>query len=129
MAIPVTALYAGILGLMLVALSATVVAIRWRDGVGIGHGQSKPLRRWIRVHANFTEYVPIAALLLGICELNGVAASTVHTLGGALVAVRVAHIYGLSRYHGPSIGRFVGACGTFVLLLVLSGLCAWTALA
>jgi len=129
MSAPVTLLYAGILGLILVALTVRVVVGRWQTGVGIGHGESKSLRRWIRVHANFAEHVPLAVVLLLVCELNGVHSRWLHVVGSALVAARVLHVLGLSRSPGTSAGRFIGALVTVLILTLLGGLAIWTALA
>ncbi len=129
MSASVTLLYAGILGLMLVALSHFVVVGRWRSGVGLGHGDDKALRRWIRVHANFAEHVPLALLLLLLCELNGVDSLWLHGAGISLVVARVLHVVGLSRSPGTSVGRFLGAGMTFLILTFLGVLATWTALA
>ena len=129
MAATVTSLYAGILGLMLVALTTRVVVGRWQTGVGIGYGDSKSLRRWIRVHANFAEHVPLAVVLLLVCELNGVDSRWLHVAGSALVVARVLHMLGLSRSPGISAGRFIGSLFTVLIMALLGGLAIWTALA
>ena len=128
MSAPVTSLYAGILGLMLVALTTRVVVGRWRAGVGIGHGDSKSLRRWIRVHANFAEHVPLAVVLLLVCELNGVDDRWLHAAASALVVARVLHVLGLSRSPGISGGRFTGSLLTVLIMVFLGGLAIWKAL-
>ena len=64
----VTAVYAAVFGLVFVALSFRVIRIRQRLGVGLGDGEDPLLRRAIRVHGNFAEYVPFALLLVYFAE-------------------------------------------------------------
>ena len=55
MPVAITTLYAGILGVVLIALSFRVVQRRWRFKVGVGTGDNPELARAIRVHGNFIE--------------------------------------------------------------------------
>lgn len=64
----VTPYYAAFFGLIFVILSFRVIRIRQRVGVAIGDGSDLRLRRAIRVHGNFTEYVPFALLLVYFAE-------------------------------------------------------------
>ena len=102
-----TALYLGI--------CAWVVYLRRSRGVGIGDGGERDLKRAIRVHANFTENVPFALLLL-ILVSETASPMVVQGLGAALVVSRVLHLIGLGRHHGVSFGRFYGAGGTWAVM-------------
>ncbi len=119
----VTALYAGLLALLLVALSINVIRLRWRYRQGLGDGGHQALARAVRVQGNFTEYAPLGLILVGLLELAGFHAWVVHALGVALVAGRVAHGWGLTQSDGPSIGRAAGMSLTFAVL-ILGGLLA-----
>ena len=66
----VTPLYAGLLGLMLLVLSALVSRQRLRHKVSIGDGDVPSVRAAMRVQANFVEYVPLALILLVLLELS-----------------------------------------------------------
>ena len=61
---PISVFYAGLLGLLLVALSAQIVLARRRYRVGLGAGAEEGMQQAIRVQANFVEYVPYAVMLL-----------------------------------------------------------------
>ncbi|MDP1674532.1 MAG: MAPEG family protein [Burkholderiales bacterium] len=50
---PITPLYAAILGLIFVALSLQTIRLRRRHRVALGDGDHAPLRQAMRVHANF----------------------------------------------------------------------------
>ena len=73
-----------------------------------------------RVQANFSEYVPLAVVLLVLSELSGLPAAMVHVAGIALLASRVLHAWGLSHSPGRSFGRFYGTAGTWLVVLGLS---------
>ena len=124
--IPVTLLYAGLLGLLSVLLANQVLHARLR---------AKTMPAWkpeatLRVQANFVENVPLALVLLYLVEVSGVATPVVHVFGCALVLFRVLHAWGMSRHEGANYSRLIGAQGTFLVLstmgvtalyLVLSG--------
>ncbi len=119
---PVSFLYAGLCGLLLVVLSARVVLARRRFRVRFGAGTEEGMLLAIRVQANFAEYVPLAVLLLVIAEIQGLPAAALHVAGITLVASRVLHAAGLSRDPGTTPGRLYGTAGTW---LVIAGLSLW----
>ncbi len=116
----ITGLYAGLLTLILLALSIRVVMLRRRHQVGIGTGQHSELELAVRAQANFCEYVPLALLLLLALELTGtVAAVVLHVLGLMLLIGRLLHgFFGLNRSPGTSMGRFVGTLLTWLMMAV-----------
>jgi len=120
MAAPVTALYAGLLGLLLIGLSIGVIRQRRRALVGIGHGGDERLERWMRIQGNFVEYVPMALVLLALAELQGASTGLLHGLGVILVVGRLGHAWGLAHSVGTSAGRAIGVLATFLVILVAS---------
>jgi uncharacterized membrane protein YecN with MAPEG domain len=123
---PASFLYAGLLGLLLLALSVQVVRARRRYRVRLGAGTEEGMQQAIRVQANFTEYVPFAVLLLVLAEITGLPTFAVHVAGILLVASRVLHALGLSRSPGRTFGRFYGTAGTWLVILVLSLWLLWS---
>lgn len=123
---PITALWAGLLGLLLLFLSGRVVNARNREKILFGDGGNAVLQRHIRVHANFAEYVPLGLVLLLVLELNGASPRLLNLLGGGLVVARLLHAFGLSRSAGTSVGRFVGTVATWLVLTAESGLALYT---
>jgi hypothetical protein len=114
----ITALYAGLAGLMLLFLSWRVTRFRRSESIGLGDGGNKALTMAIRVQANFVEYTfPILFLIL-VLELNGFTPTKIHALGIALIAARLLHALGLSKSAGYSFGRFYGTALTWVVLLL-----------
>lgn len=116
----ISASYSALLALLLLALSYRVTRERQRAKVGLGDGGDPDLGRAIRAHANFVEYVPLALVLLLICELAGGAPWLLHGAGGVLLVSRVLHAQGLSSSSGLSRGRFYGTLGTWAVMLVLA---------
>lgn len=104
-----TALYAGLIGLLLIVLAALVSRMRRRHQVGLGDGGNKELHRAIRAHGNAVEWAVPALLLLLVAELNRASPLIVHACGMAIVIGRVLHAVGLSRRGGPSFGRMAGS--------------------
>lgn len=129
MALSVTLFYAGLLALILLALSIRVVALRRRHKVGVGNGKQADLELAVRCHANFCEYVPLALILLLALESSGaVAGWLLHVLGVALVLGRLLHgFFGLNRNAGKSQGRFFGTVLTLLMLLIAALGAVWIA--
>jgi uncharacterized membrane protein YecN with MAPEG domain len=117
---PASFLYAAVLGLILVALSAQVVLARRRHRVRLGTGEEDAMQQAVRVQANFSEYVPLAVLLLVFAEITGLPTAAVHGAGLLLVTSRVVHAIGLSRSSGPTFGRLYGTAGTWLTIVALS---------
>jgi uncharacterized membrane protein YecN with MAPEG domain len=115
---PITALYAGLLGILMLILAFRVVAVRRVTAIGLGDGGDALLLSRIRIHGNAAEYVPLALILMLILELNGGSARWLHVLGVALLVGRVAHVQGLSQSTGTSAGRFVGNILTWSVIMI-----------
>ena len=115
--VPLTALYGGVLALLIIGLAGRVVGLRRSQRIGFGDGQDRALAQAIRVHANATENVPLALVLLLLLELNGAATLLLHVLGNALIIARLLHAWGLSQSPGTSFGRFYGTLVTWVMIV------------
>ncbi len=116
----VTILYAGLLGLMAVVISAFAGAMRGRTQISIGDGGDKDLLLAMRRHANFVEGVPLLLILFGLLEMNGVGDMAMHIMGAVLVVSRIAHAVGLKADTVQGILRVAGAAGTALLTVVSS---------
>jgi uncharacterized membrane protein YecN with MAPEG domain len=119
----ITALYAGLLALWFVVLGTRVIDQRRRHKVGFGDGGNASLQRAIRGHANFSEYVPLALILLAILELSRFPPYVLHGLGATLLAARLLHGYALSFTRHFPFGRVWGAALTFAVIVVAAALC------
>ncbi len=115
---PITAFYAGLLGVLMLILALRVVAARRATAIGLGDGGNALLFSRIRIHGNAAEYVPLALLLMLILEINGTSARWLHVLGVALLVGRIAHAQGLSQTSGVSPGRLVGNVLTWTVIMV-----------
>jgi len=120
MTIHVTALYAGLLGLMLIALGLRVAQRRLRLRIGLGTGENVEIERAVRVHGNFVEYVPFALILMAFYEAGGGPPAALHAAGIVLIIARIAHAAGLTGSSGRSPGRFGGTVATWLLIVALS---------
>jgi hypothetical protein len=122
---PITALWTGLLGLLMLGLAMRVVRARVTEKVIFGDGGSAVLLQRIRVHGNFVEYVPMGIVLLLVLELNGARPLVLHSLGAGLFVARLLHAFGLSTSTGTTPGRFIGTILTWLVLLVGCALVVW----
>lgn len=119
--IQITALYAGLCALLVIALAFKVVAFRRGKKVGLGTGGDKQGEIAVRVHANAIEYIPLALILMLIAEINGLSHLWLHCLGGALVLGRLLHAVGLNAGRGGyHPGRFIGTSLTWLVIIILA---------
>jgi uncharacterized protein len=125
MAVPITALYAGILGLLIPALAINVTVHRAKLKVQIGDGGNPQMQRMIRVHANAVEYVPLGLLLLGLYELDQGWPAVLHAAGIALIVGRLLHIAGMWNSTDVNFGRAAGPTVTWITIAALAVLNLW----
>ena len=114
----IAAIYAGLCGLMLVALSAGVIRQRARARVSLGDGGDPGLIRWMRAQGNFVEYVPMALVLLALAEVQGAPRVALHALGGALLLGRALHAWGMVSGRDLHPARGAGMVLTFAVLIL-----------
>lgn len=116
----ITALYAGLLGVMSIVLAFGAGSLRGKTGISIGDGGNAQLLLAMRRHGNFIEYVPLALILIGLLEVAGVSNLAIHILGAGLLVARVFHAVGLKADSIENISRAIGAAGTALVILVAS---------
>ena len=116
----VTALYAGLLGLMSIAIAFPAGRMRGQKGISVGDGGDIELTLAMRRHANFVEFVPLALILIGLLEMNGVGPLAIHGLGAALVGFRVCHAIGLKADTVANPLRGIGAGGSTLVVVIAS---------
>jgi uncharacterized protein len=125
MPVPITALYAGILALLLTALAINVTAHRNKLGVLFGDGGKPEMMRMIRVHGNSAEYVPISILLMGLYELNRGLPLALHVCGTALIVSRLIYVAGVWSSDTVTAGRGIGIVLTWATVIALAVLNFW----
>ena len=113
----VSALYVVLGALLLIKLSLNVVKLRMQYRVAYGDGGFYELQTAIRVHGNAVEYIPIAAILLVMMEMNGSLIWMIHVCGILLIAGRLMHSYGLR--HREIRWRRSGMSATHISLVLM----------
>ncbi len=121
----ITALYAAILAIIYIFLTASVIRGRYKYRVGLGDGGNEDLVCRIRIHSNFAEYVPFALLLLFFVDDGGTSVMIVHLLGIMLVVGRLSHAWGLSCSSSASPGRMIGMILTLLMMIVSAVILLW----
>jgi uncharacterized membrane protein YecN with MAPEG domain len=115
--LPITLATTGILGLLYIGLSVNVSRLRRgsmnaKDESG---ATPKQLAIAIRMHGNFSEYVPLGILLLGGLEYAGSSPTLVGLLAAMLILARILHPIGMQR-PAPNPYRAFGALLTYGMI-------------
>jgi uncharacterized protein len=111
-------IYAALFGLMLVYLSFIVIKQRRSAKVSLGDGDDPALRKAIAVHSNFSQYVPLALLLITFIEFNHASAYIIHGLCASLLIGRVAHAYGVAQANQIMKLRVLGMQLTLTVIII-----------
>ncbi len=120
---PITAFYAALLTPIFVLLSVRVIGERRGGRVPVGDGGNPLLLRRMRVQANFTEYVPLALILMALAESLHTPNWLLHALGVLLLAGRTSHAAGMSQAAERFQFRVAGVGATFTVLIAAAVLC------
>ncbi|SFS02860.1 MAPEG family protein [Yoonia litorea] len=126
MSLPITSLSAIFAAALITVLTVQVIRLRRKDGVVLGDNGDRVLAKAIRGHANATEQLPIALILMGLAEVQGAPPALLWLSAAALIAGRTMHAtyFGIHGMHWKL--RFYGMWLTFAaqVLLILSLLIA-----
>lgn len=121
----ITAFYAALAIVLVLVLTASVIARRVSARVGLGDNGDRVLARRIRAHGNAVEYLPLALTALLILELLAISPLWLHVFGFSLLLGRSMHAIGLSRSGGPGALRQLGMMLTLVVMLAMAVVMAW----
>jgi uncharacterized membrane protein YecN with MAPEG domain len=125
MSVQITALYAGILALLLTALAINVTVNRNKLKVTLGDGGHAQMLRMARIHGNSIEYVPIGLVLMGLYELYGGLPLALHVTGIVLIVGRLLYAWGMWSTSEPGFGRIAGTSLTWLTIVALAVLNLW----
>ena len=114
---PVFFVCAGLLGLLVVVLTANVGIMRGRKKINLGDGGDPEMIAAIRAHANLIEFAPLCLLLIYVAS-DFYGFWTTAALSALFLLARVLHAGGMLGVIPQ--GRFLGATGTTVVLAVTS---------
>lgn len=114
--LPITSTVAALASVALIALSIPVSLRRMKVDTRIGIGDDPTLLRRIRAQGNFIEYVPLALIVLALCEYRGAPETWLYAIAVLLVLGRALHIAGMLS--GVTPIRASGMVGTYSALLV-----------
>ena len=115
----VTSIFASLLTIIYISLAFNVINLRRKNKIPLGSGGFSDLEKAIRTHGNFSEYVPIALILMGCLELNGAPWWLVALFGATLTVGRVFHAIGIQQEPESFENRIRGMKLTFITLVAL----------
>lgn len=120
MALPITAVYAGVLTLWVLFLAFKVVGFRGAKKVSLGDGGHADGLRLIRGHANAVETIPLFVIMLGLAEGLGMPVWLLHVFGLAFAGGRIVHgVHFLEERDGITL-RFFGMLTTVAAMACLA---------
>jgi uncharacterized protein len=112
--------YVAINALIMLVLGILVTRARVKTQTPIGDGSIPEMAGPFRAHANNTEYVPMALLLMWTLCLPSIGGSIwlIHGVGAPLTIGRILHGIALSRSIGPTPLRLAGMALTWIAYIV-----------
>ena len=112
--------YGGAMVYPLLVLGVLVTRARVTTQTDIGDAGKPKMAGSLRAHANNTEWVPMALLMMWTLSISVFGASiwVIHAIGVTLTVGRILHAIGLSRSTGPSVLRFVGMILTWIAYVI-----------
>ena len=116
----ITLLYTSLITVFAIFLAFRNGLIRGKTKTMLGDGGSSELLQSIRAHGNLMEHAPIALMLLLLLEMQGVVAWKLHLIGSSFFLFRILHAYGIIISRESTPYRFVGALGSWVLMMGMS---------
>ncbi|HEY4942991.1 MAG TPA: MAPEG family protein [Rhizomicrobium sp.] len=119
------AFYAAINALIMLVLGMLVVRARVKTRTEIGDGGNPAMVGPLRAHANNTEYVPMAIIMLVILYSLGASIYMLHAVGATLTLGRLLHAVGLTRNVGTSLARLLGMILTWLSYLIAIAVMLW----
>lgn len=122
---PMTPFFAAVLAIFYIFLSLRVMRQRLLKGVKLGTGNEQGLEEAARIHANFSEYVPLALLLMWFAEVITGVQLLIIVLGCMLVLGRLLHFIGMKSDSDLLIFRKLGIICTMLVILISAGTIFW----
>ena len=124
----ISALTAGRLLLIQMALSFAVSGRRGKVDTWVGDGGDATLLRTARRHANLAENAGLFVVGFSLLELSRLSPRLLLALCAAFVVARLFHAAGLSRPNTNNPLRLIGGVGTYLIGFVLGGALVWAGL-
>lgn len=115
----VTALYAGLTGMLFAFLSLNVSRLRIKYETKLGDNSNPEVLRATRAQGNCAEYIAVLFLMMFLVEMHQGNRTALHVAGGTILLARALHAYGVLA----PLKRFsiAGATLNYLVLFTLPG--------
>ena len=120
MTFALTAPYAAVLTLILVALTHLVIRARGKTTIPLGDRGDDRLLEACRRQMNFVENVPMALILMVLAEAGGASALVMNIAGIVLVLARLVHPFGITATQTAHPLRIAASVTTTLVQLGLA---------
>jgi len=126
MEIPITALFTGLLTLWYLRITVPIFKEWQKENVSLGAGDdsSTKLYRFVRTHANFTEYITLSLFIMALLEWHGLNDIYLYIIGLSLLIGRILHAKGINNsvttWHiiGTTLTLWPLGIGAFFLIYI-----------
>ena len=112
--------YTALNALIMLILGMLVTRARVKTQTDIGDAGKPEMAGPLRAHANNTEWVPMALLMMWGLTIGPLGAPiwAIHAMGASLTIGRILHAIGLTRSIGPSPLRLAGMVLTWIAYVI-----------
>ncbi len=112
----ITALFGGVYALLIIPMTVAAGLYRGKVGVLFYDGGNDTLRRILRSHGNYLEYMPVTLTLMAIAEINHASDLFLYITGVVFLLARIMHYLTLNFFDRP-IFRQISMLGTTGVIL------------
>ncbi len=114
LSLPITTWTAVFNGALFFILTVAVIRYRRGNGVVLGDNEDRVLAKLIRGHGNAAEQMPIALILVALCEVQGGGGVILGLLAAVFTIGRILHGAYFIRHGLHWMFRFYGMMGTLI---------------
>lgn len=126
MIIPVTAIFASVLAVLMLFLAYRISMFRLKFKQSLGTTEHPDFQAAVRAHGNLVEYAPMALILMAIGEMNGIGSLVIYWVGMVFTLGRLLHAWGMIKGQGgPHRARLIGTLCTWLSMLAMAILVVW----
>lgn len=112
-----THLFAGLLTLLYLLISALTIRARRKNRVSLGYGKNNEIEAIVSAHSNFSSYTPLFLFLLYILELESKSNLLILILGSGFFLGRLLHFI---AFTGPKMNFKLRTVGMILTLTPLA---------
>jgi len=124
MTLPVTAMTAALLALLLIFLAMQVIKERLRTQTSFGASEDERMKMTRGAHSNLAEHAPLALIMLGVLELAAANHTALMVIAAIFLFARGLHAFGMFRHQSAGQPKF-RQVGVVITWLTMAAMALW----